>query len=89
MLIGKPPDIPSSEIISRDAYLRYLSRRRFLKGAAAAGVAVLATDRLSQLVSPRTTCPRRNQAPNSHQPHHHHRRAAHDLRRHHPLQQLL
>ncbi len=55
MLIGKPPDIPSSEITSRDAYLRYLTRRRFLKGAAAAGVAVFAADRLGQLVSPRTT----------------------------------
>ena len=55
MLIGKPPDIPSSEITSRDAYFRYLSRRRFLKGAAAAGVAALAADRLSQLISPRIT----------------------------------
>ena len=36
MLIGKPPDIPSSEITSRNDYFRYLSRRRFLKGAAAA-----------------------------------------------------
>ncbi|MGD1106634.1 MAG: protein-methionine-sulfoxide reductase catalytic subunit MsrP [Terracidiphilus sp.] len=55
MLIGKPPDIPSSEITSHDAYLRYLNRRRFLKGAAAAGIAALAADRLGQLVSPRTT----------------------------------
>ena len=37
MLIGKPPDIPSSEITPRNEYLRYLSRRRFLKGAAVAG----------------------------------------------------
>ena len=55
MLIGKPPDIPSSEITSRDAYIGYLNRRRFFKAAAAAGVAVLASDRLGQLVSPRTT----------------------------------
>ena len=54
MLIGKPPDIPSSEITPRDAYLRYLNRRRFLKGAAAAGAAVLGADRVAQLVSPRT-----------------------------------
>ena len=55
MLIGKPPDIPSSEITPRDAYLRYLSRRRFLKGAAAAGAAVLGANRVAQLVSPRTS----------------------------------
>jgi len=54
MLIGKPPDIASSEITSRDAYFRYLSRRRFLKGAAAAGAVVLGADRVVQLVSPRT-----------------------------------
>jgi methionine sulfoxide reductase catalytic subunit len=54
MLIGKPPDIPSSEITSRDAYFRYLSRRRFLKGAAATGVAAIGADRIAQLVSPRT-----------------------------------
>ena len=35
MLIGKPSGIPSSEITSREDYFRYLSRRRFLKGAAA------------------------------------------------------
>ncbi len=55
MLIGKPPDIPSSEITSRDDYFRFLSRRRFLKGAAAAGAAVLAADRLGRLISPRIT----------------------------------
>ena len=53
MLIGKPPDIPSSEITSRDAYFEYLSRRRFLKGAAAAGVAALGVDHLANLASPR------------------------------------
>jgi len=51
MLIGKPPDIPSSEITSREDYFRYLSRRRFLKGAAAtAGAAALAAN---QLIAPR------------------------------------
>ena len=45
MLFGKPPDIPSSEITSREEYFRYLSRRRFLKGAAAtAGAAALAAN---------------------------------------------
>ncbi len=52
MLIGKPPDIPSSEITSRDAYLGYLSRRRFVKTAAAAGVAALGAARLAALASP-------------------------------------
>ena len=51
MLFGKPPDIPSSEITSREEYFRYLSRRRFLKGAAAtAGAAALAAN---QLLAPR------------------------------------
>ena len=53
MLIGKPSDIPSSEITSRDAYFEYLSRRRFLKAAAAAGVAALGVDRLASFASPR------------------------------------
>ncbi len=53
MIIGKPPDIPSSEITTRSAYLHYLSRRRFLKGAAAVGAAALGADRVAQLVSPR------------------------------------
>jgi sulfoxide reductase catalytic subunit YedY len=54
MLIGKPPDIPSSEITPRTAYLDYLSRRRFLKGAAATGLASLGVDRLARLASPLT-----------------------------------
>ena len=54
MLIGKPPDIRSSEITPRNEYLRYLTRRRFLKGAAAAGAAVLGADRLAEVFSPRT-----------------------------------
>jgi sulfoxide reductase catalytic subunit YedY len=54
MLIGKPHDIPSSEITPRSDYLRYLSRRRFLKGSAA-GAAALAAGRLADVFSPRTS----------------------------------
>jgi len=53
MLIGKPSHIPSSEITPRDEYLRYLSRRHFLKGAAT-GAAALAAGRLADVFSPRT-----------------------------------
>jgi len=49
MLIGKSPDIPSSEITPLKDYREYLDRRRFLKKATAAGVAALATD----LIAPR------------------------------------
>jgi sulfoxide reductase catalytic subunit YedY len=52
MLIGKRSEIPSSEITSRDAYFEYLSRRRFLKAAAAAGAAALGADRLVSFASP-------------------------------------
>jgi sulfoxide reductase catalytic subunit YedY len=59
MLIGKPPDIPSSEITPKDAYERYMSRRRFLRnaagGAAAVGAAALGADRLAQVFDPRVT----------------------------------
>ncbi|MGH9606279.1 MAG: protein-methionine-sulfoxide reductase catalytic subunit MsrP [Terracidiphilus sp.] len=59
MLIGKPPDIPSSEITSRSEYEKYLSRRRFLRnaaaGAAAAGAAALGADRLAAALNPRAT----------------------------------
>jgi methionine sulfoxide reductase catalytic subunit len=50
VLIRRPPDIPSSEITSKD---RYLNRRRFLRGAVAAGAAVLGAGRLADVVSPR------------------------------------
>jgi sulfoxide reductase catalytic subunit YedY len=53
MLIGKPPDIPSSEITPRDLYLQYLNRRRFLRDALAAGVAALGADRLAEVFVPR------------------------------------
>ena len=52
MLIGKHADIPSSEITSRDDYFQYLSRRRFLKGAAATGAVAVGANRIEQLVSP-------------------------------------
>ena len=57
MPIGKPPDIPSSEITSREAYEEYvnqrrLERRRFLRGVAAAGAAALGADRLAEVFSP-------------------------------------
>ncbi len=51
MLIGKPPDILSSEITSHSAYKEFLNRRRFLKGAAAAG-AVLGAERIAELLEP-------------------------------------
>ena len=53
MIIGKSTGIPSSEITPRGAYLEYLSRRRFLKAAAAAGAAALGADRLASFASPR------------------------------------
>ena len=57
MLIGKPPEIPSSAITSKAQYLnRRLDRRSFLRRAAgtaaAAGVAALGLDRAADIVSP-------------------------------------
>ena len=54
MLIGKPPDIASSEITPRAEYLKYLNRRRFLRNAAAAGAAALGADHLAGLFDPGT-----------------------------------
>jgi sulfoxide reductase catalytic subunit YedY len=54
MLIGKPPDISSSEITPRSGYEWYLNRRSFLGGAAALGAAALGADRLAEVVSPST-----------------------------------
>ncbi|MDR3773259.1 MAG: protein-methionine-sulfoxide reductase catalytic subunit MsrP [Terracidiphilus sp.] len=58
MLIGKPSDIPSSEITPRDAYEDYVNvrrseRRSFLRGAVAAGAAALGAERLGELFDPR------------------------------------
>jgi sulfoxide reductase catalytic subunit YedY len=54
MLIGKPPDIPSSAITPQD---QYLNRRRFLRGAVSGavtlGAAALGADRLAEVFSPR------------------------------------
>jgi len=50
MLIRRPPDILSSQITPKTDYL---NRRRFLRGAAAAGVAALGVERLAEIVSPR------------------------------------
>ena len=59
MLIGKPPDIPSSEITPRDEYDRYFNRRRFLRsavsGAVAVGAAAVGAERLAELFSPRAS----------------------------------
>jgi sulfoxide reductase catalytic subunit YedY len=56
MLIGKPPDIPSSEITPRKLFDRYYSRRRFLRSAASAaltaGAAAVSAERLAELLSP-------------------------------------
>ena len=54
MLIGKPSDIPSSQITSKSEYQEFLNRRRLLKGAALAGAAALGAERLSEVISPRT-----------------------------------
>jgi methionine sulfoxide reductase catalytic subunit len=68
MLIGKPPDIPSSEITPFKDYRAFLNRRRFLKKAAAAGAVAaagvagimgpetaLADNKLQTVPSPLTT----------------------------------
>lgn len=45
MLIGKPPEIPSSEITPKD---RYVNRRRFLRGALAGAAGALGAGRLAE-----------------------------------------
>jgi methionine sulfoxide reductase catalytic subunit len=52
MHIGKPPDIPSSEITPQSAYRQFMNRRRFLRGALAAGAAALAADRVARVIEP-------------------------------------
>ena len=56
MLIGKPPEIPSSAITSKE---KYLNRRRFLGGALSsavvAGVSATAIERAAEVLSPRTS----------------------------------
>ncbi len=50
MLIRNPADIPSSAITSKD---KYLNRRRFLRGAVAAGAAAVGAGRLADMINPR------------------------------------
>jgi methionine sulfoxide reductase catalytic subunit len=52
MLIGKVPDIRSSEITPQRGYDWYVSRRKFLRGAMATGAAALGAERLAELLSP-------------------------------------
>jgi sulfoxide reductase catalytic subunit YedY len=56
MLIKKPADIASSEITPRTGYDWYVSRRRFLRtaaaGMAATGAAVLGMERIGELLDP-------------------------------------
>ncbi len=54
MLIGKPPDILSSEITSKSAYRQFMDRRRFLGRAAAAGAVALGAERLAEVLAPGT-----------------------------------
>jgi sulfoxide reductase catalytic subunit YedY len=49
MLIKRAADVPSSEITSKSAYL---SRRKFIAGAAAVGASLLASRKLLELASP-------------------------------------
>jgi sulfoxide reductase catalytic subunit YedY len=53
MLIKQPADIPSSEITPRSSYDWYISRRKFLRGAAAAGAAILGAERIEEVLAPR------------------------------------
>ncbi len=52
MHIGKPPDIPSSEITPQSAYRQFMNRRRFLRNALATGAVALAADRVAQVIEP-------------------------------------
>jgi sulfoxide reductase catalytic subunit YedY len=54
MLIGKPPAIPSSEITPRKDYEAFMNRRKFLRGAVAAGVAALGAEQLAEMLAPGT-----------------------------------
>lgn len=52
MLIGKPTEIPSSEVTPRSAYEQYMNRRKFLRTATAATAAALGVERLAELAGP-------------------------------------
>ncbi|HEY6491216.1 MAG: protein-methionine-sulfoxide reductase catalytic subunit MsrP [Terracidiphilus sp.] len=49
MLIGKPSQIPSSQITAKD---HYLNRRNFMKGAGAAAAVAAGAERLADIVAP-------------------------------------
>ena len=49
MLIGRPSDIPSSEITPKSTYL---NRRKFITAAGAAGVAAFAEERIARILQP-------------------------------------
>ena len=51
MLIGRPSDIPSSEITPKSTYL---NRRKFITAAGAAGVAAFAGERIARILQPDT-----------------------------------
>jgi sulfoxide reductase catalytic subunit YedY len=55
MLIREPDPIPSSEITPRSGYEWYMSRRKFLTGAAVAGAGALSAKRLAEIASPLLT----------------------------------
>ncbi len=90
MLIGKPPDIPSSAITSKD---QYLNRRRFLRGAVsgavATGAAALGADRLADVLSPRIGALAGTKLETVKSPLTTTGEQLDQLRRRHPLQQLL
>jgi len=52
MLIGKPAEIPSSEITSRDEYEGYINRRRFLRSAVSTAAAALGAEQVAEMFSP-------------------------------------
>ncbi len=54
MLIGKLPEIPSSEITPKKDYEAFMSRRKFLRGAALAGAAALGAERMAEMIAPGT-----------------------------------
>ncbi|MGB8258934.1 MAG: protein-methionine-sulfoxide reductase catalytic subunit MsrP [Terracidiphilus sp.] len=54
MLIGKPTNIPSSEITPRAKYEEFFSRRRVLRTAALAAGAALGAERLAEVLAPST-----------------------------------
>ena len=52
MLIRKLPETPSSEITPKKDYEAFMSRRKFLRGAALTGAAALGAERVAEMVAP-------------------------------------